>query len=370
MRQSPRAIRAIRETRRQRGLTLVELMIGLFVGMLVIGAVLYVFLGSRLTYKYNETLGRMQENGRVTIEMVGHDLRMAGFIGCRRLAAYLPPPYATGSAADERIHFSTDFIDKVKTSLGLSEFDTLDLAKNGFVFSRELPDQVSGTDSLVALSGSSEIRLAALMSSGSGDILTTETVPAGPAIISDCRLDKLSLSETTSTGLPASAEAFWVETAGSTITGNNFVRAYGTDASITPISAISYSIRETGRIDGRGNAVLALFRNDDELIEGARDLCVRYGIAANSSNEAVGEYLRKKQIDEKTDWKEDDWKKVIAIRVELLLASVDDNTVDLEQSAMPQSAIPFCDGDFTPGDRRMYKVFSTTAGLRNQVRQP
>ncbi|WP_341649485.1 PilW family protein [Thauera humireducens] len=140
--------------RQQRGLTLVELMIGLLVGMLVIGAVLYVFLGSRLTYKYNDTMGRIQENGRVAIEMIGQDVRMAGFIGCRRLAAYLPPPSATGSISAESIYFSDDFTNAIKTNLGLSE---LNLADKGFVFSQEIDDQVEGTDSLAVLAGSTEI---------------------------------------------------------------------------------------------------------------------------------------------------------------------------------------------------------------------
>lgn len=347
--------------RQQRGLTLVELMIGLIVGMLVIGAVLYVFLGTRLTYKYNDTMGRLQENGRTAIDMIGQDLRMAGFIGCRRLAAYLPPPTAAGSISASSIYFSDEFTNAVKTSLGLSE---LKLADSGFVFSHEVTDQVSGTDSLTVLSGSTEIPLATLMSSGAADIVTTDTVPKGPAIISDCRFDSLSLSDTTPTGVPAPAEAFMVTEAGTTIKHASYVfqRAYDTDASVTPISAVSYSIRETKRNDNNGNTVLALFRNNDELIEGARDLCVRYGVAANSSNEAVGEYVEADEVE--------DWKQVIAVRVELLLASVDDNVVDTRAAVPTLCDRPQPDEDELVLNRRMYKVFSTTVGLRNQVRQP
>lgn len=347
--------------RQQRGLTLVELMIGLLVGMLVIGAVLYVFLGSRLTYKYNDTMGRIQENGRVAIEMIGQDVRMAGFIGCRRLAAYLPPPSATGSISAESIYFSDDFTNAIKTNLGLSE---LNLADKGFVFSHEIDDQVEGTDSLAVLAGSTEVPLAELMADGAAAIVTSETVPAGPAIVSDCRFDRLSLSDTAPSGVPASAEAFLVSTEGKTIAhaGYAFQRAYDTDASITPISAVSYSIRETGRTDSDGNAVRSLFRNGDELIEGARDLCVRYGVAENSSNEAVAEYVEADDVG--------DWKQVIAIRIELLLASVDDNSVDTAAAVPTLCDRPVPDEDDRVFDRRMYKVFSTTVGLRNQVRQP
>lgn len=347
--------------RQQRGLTLVELMIGLLVGMLVIGAVLYVFLGSRLTYKYNDTMGRIQENGRVAIEMIGQDVRMAGFIGCRRLAAYLPPPTATGSISAESIYFWDGFTEAIAASVGLTAGE-LDLADRGFVFSQELEDQVLETDSLTVLSGSSEIQLAAFMANELSDIVTADPVPAGPAIISDCRFDNLSRSDSTPTGTPAPAEAFLITEAGTTIEHGAFLRTYDTDATVTPISAVSYSIRETGRTDNDGNAVLSLFRNGDELIEGARDLCVRYGVAENSSNEAVAEYVEADDVG--------DWKQVIAIRIELLLASVDDNSVDTAAAVPTLCDRPVPDEDDRVVDRRMYKVFSTTVGLRNQVRQP
>ncbi|WP_341645047.1 PilW family protein [Thauera sp. SDU_THAU2] len=148
--------------RQQYGLTLVELMIGLIVGMLVIGAVLYVFLGSRLTYKYNDTMGRLQENGRIATEMIGQDLRMTGFIGCRRLAAYLRAG-STGSHGDvlvSGIEKGSDFSNAIASGVGVAA-DKLDLADTGFVFTQTLPDQVLDTDSLTVLTGSAEIRLAA-----------------------------------------------------------------------------------------------------------------------------------------------------------------------------------------------------------------
>ena len=368
------------DIRRQHGVTLVELMIGLMVGLIVIGAVLYVFLGSRLTYKYNDAMGRIQENGRIAIDMIGQDVRMAGFIGCRRLASYLPPPSASGSISAQMINFSTPFTNAIAAGVGVDASE-LKLAERGFIFSQILNDQISGTDSLTVLSGNTEIPLAALMANSSSNIVTTSHVPAGPAIISDCRFDSLSLSDASPSGVPAPAEAFVVPTAGTTIehTGNVFQRAYDTDASVTPISTVTYSIRATERNDNTGNTVLALFRDNVELVEGARDLCVRYGVAENASNEAVGEYVTANALDDPSS--EFDWKSVIAVRIELLLASVDDNVLDTDAEVPmlcdrgePPSATPDDpdaeDSAETALDRRMYKIFTTTVGLRNQVRQP
>lgn len=339
--------------RRQLGLSLIELMIGLVIGLIIVGAVLYVFLGSRLTYQYNDAMGRIQENGRIAIDLISQDLRMTGFIGCRRLWSYLPSAN-TGSIAAESIRFSDDFEEAIETSIGLVE-GALNLASSGFVFSVALPNQVTGTDSVTVLKGASEIPLAAFMSSESANVTAASSVPVGPAIISDCRFDNLSLSDTSPTGIPATAEGFHVATAGTDVAHTTaFQRAYGTDAGITPIGAVSYSIRATGRNDNSGNAVLSLFRDGNELIEGARDLCVRYGVATNASNASVGSYVAAGAVT--------DWKRVVAIRIELLLASIDDGTVDSAQPAMN-----FCGATFTPADRRMYRVFTTTVGLRNQI---
>lgn len=343
---------------KQLGLTLVELMIGLVIGMIIIGAVLYVFLGSRLTYQYNDTMGRIQENGRIAVDMMENDLRMTGFIGCRRLWAYLPSAN-TGSIAAQSITFSAAFEAAIENSIGITS-GALDLATSGFVFNVALPDQVAGTDSVTILKGGTQIPLSEFMANEAGSMKTATTVPAGPAIISDCRFDTLSLSDNSPTGVPATAEGFMVTAAGTTIAHTEpFQRAYATDAGITPITATSYSIRATARTDSSGNPVLALFRDNDELIEGARSLCIRYGVATDPTNEAVGDYLAAAQVQALSN---DPWKRVVAIRIELLLASVDDNTVDITQSEMP-----YCGDVFAPADRRMYKIFTATVGLRNQI---
>lgn len=358
---APPLFRQRARKRGQTGLTLIELMIGLVIGLIVIGAVLYVFLGSRLTYKYNDAMGRIQENGRIAIDMISQDLRMTGFIGCRRLWAHLPAAN-TGSIAARSIYFSSGFNAAIESSLGLPA-GSLDLGRNGFIFSPAIPTQLANTDSVMVLGGTREIPLAEFMANEADDVTASSTVPEGPAIISDCRFDSLPLSDNSPTGVPAPAEGFMVTAAGTTITHSEFQRAYATDASITPISPISYSIRETGNRDNTGNFVRSLFRNDDELIEGVRDLCVRYGLATNSSNNAVGEYVEAPEDDE--------WQRVVSVRIELLLASVDDLVVDALGDVPLLCAnvgVPRPPPDPPlPPDRRMYTVFTATVSLRNQI---
>src|SRR5256885_69654 len=67
---------------RQRGLSLVELMISMTIGLIVMSALTYVFVGSRGAYRTGENLARVQEIGRFAIDYIGQDLRLVSFAGC------------------------------------------------------------------------------------------------------------------------------------------------------------------------------------------------------------------------------------------------------------------------------------------------
>jgi type IV pilus assembly protein PilW len=67
---------------RMRGLTLVELMISMMLGLLVVGSASAIFISNRQTYRATEGLGRVQENGRMAFEMMARDLREAGGSPC------------------------------------------------------------------------------------------------------------------------------------------------------------------------------------------------------------------------------------------------------------------------------------------------
>jgi type IV pilus assembly protein PilW len=64
------------------GLTLVELMIALMLGLLVVGSASAIFISNRQTYRATEGLGRVQENGRMAFELMARDLREAGGNPC------------------------------------------------------------------------------------------------------------------------------------------------------------------------------------------------------------------------------------------------------------------------------------------------
>lgn len=68
--------------RRAAGLTLVELMVAITIGLIITAAVTQIYVASRTTYTLEEGLARVQENGRFAVEFLAYDLRMAGYTGC------------------------------------------------------------------------------------------------------------------------------------------------------------------------------------------------------------------------------------------------------------------------------------------------
>lgn len=66
----------------QQGMTLIEIMIALLIGAFLLGGILHIFINSKQTYRMQEGLSRMQENGRFAMSFLERDIRMAGFWGC------------------------------------------------------------------------------------------------------------------------------------------------------------------------------------------------------------------------------------------------------------------------------------------------
>lgn len=67
--------------RTQAGLTLIELLIAITIGLIILAAIVGVFISNNKTYRENDALATMQDNARFALDLMGRDLQMAGFLG-------------------------------------------------------------------------------------------------------------------------------------------------------------------------------------------------------------------------------------------------------------------------------------------------
>jgi len=79
--------RILPDRRAQHGLTLIELMVSIAIGLVVVGAVSYTYLGAKGAYRGNESVARIQEAGRFALDAITRDIRRAGALGCGSLVS-------------------------------------------------------------------------------------------------------------------------------------------------------------------------------------------------------------------------------------------------------------------------------------------
>ncbi|WP_295395038.1 PilW family protein [uncultured Thiodictyon sp.] len=77
-----------------RGLSLVELMIALALGLLLIAAVGTVYLGGNRTYRAEQDAAQIQDAGRYALDVIGRALRQAGYANTSSSQAAAVVPFA------------------------------------------------------------------------------------------------------------------------------------------------------------------------------------------------------------------------------------------------------------------------------------
>ncbi|WP_457789154.1 PilW family protein [Pseudomonas sp. PL-6] len=85
---------------RQRGLSIVELLVALVISMLLLTGVVQVFFSSKQTYASNEAASRLQENGRFALEFIAQSARHAGYVEAANTTTAPPNPIATPGATN------------------------------------------------------------------------------------------------------------------------------------------------------------------------------------------------------------------------------------------------------------------------------
>ena len=67
--------------RREFGVSLVELLVAIVIGLILLLGVIQIYLTTKQSYNAQAELARMQENGRFAMDLITRDLRRAGFWG-------------------------------------------------------------------------------------------------------------------------------------------------------------------------------------------------------------------------------------------------------------------------------------------------
>lgn len=103
---------------RQTGLSLIELMIAMALGVVLLLGLVQIFSGVRVSFSSADSLARIQENSRFGLEFLRRDLRMAGHTGClneyRRFSAPSTRAYDRRGFVNHFINATTHTRDDVE----------------------------------------------------------------------------------------------------------------------------------------------------------------------------------------------------------------------------------------------------------------
>lgn len=108
--------------KRVQGLSLIELMIAILIGLFLLIGVIQVFAAARTAYQLSSGLARAQENGRFAVDYLQRDIRLTGHFGCINDQARLQ------TAGNLNSHLSTATDDRLNFAVSLQGYEANDTA--------------------------------------------------------------------------------------------------------------------------------------------------------------------------------------------------------------------------------------------------
>ncbi|MDR3352535.1 MAG: prepilin-type N-terminal cleavage/methylation domain-containing protein [Zoogloeaceae bacterium] len=162
------------------GFTLVELMVAAVLGVIVLLAVSYAYIGNRYNYLMNAELSRMQESGRAALDVIARSLENAGFAGCRAA----PGDVQVTSDVD------ADWVSWLKMGFLVDSGGGSVTGLDGYtpqlrVFG-PLEMGVVAVTGEPGSDGKIPVRTGPTLSAMAQIILPGKSIPGGPMLISDC----------------------------------------------------------------------------------------------------------------------------------------------------------------------------------------
>jgi len=250
---------------KQQGLSLIELMIAIVISSLLMAGTIQIFVNNKQTYRVQEALSRLQENGRFAMQFLTRDIRMADFWGC------------AGSASK--------VTNRVQSADGGITVPPIDMGTGG----------VNGTDN-TGLNGSDSITLQGAY--GSGLSIASHNVNDASFSLNTVNHGLVDGDLVLATDCNK-ADQFMITNANSgstvTIVGNTGVAHNNLENSGKP--ALQYPEGDILKVFNYGYTIKAgasgepaLFRRinstDQELVEGIENMQIKYGEDTDSDGTA------------------------------------------------------------------------------------
>ena len=360
--------------RRQRGATLVELMIALVLGLALVAGTIQIFTGNRVTYQFTDDLARIQENARFTLDHIAFNARMSGYRGCLADVVVFNNLDTPNAFRDD---IENGLIGHNANGSGAGEVFTATAkdpapSANLTDWTPALPPELNnlvipGSDVLIvrSISGPANTLVAPFTTATGIFVPNTHDYAIGEILVAtDCQ--KASIFQLTDISAGSPLDQLLHADDSSFVPNNNasawgLNQAYGLGSEVARLQTHAFFV-------GRGaNNRPALFQlrlqwqnattSDfvpEELVSGIDTLQIRYGIDTDNSG-APNTWVSADAVA--------NWANVLSTEITLLARS------ETEYGTETDTVVyNLADTQFDPvDDRRLRQVFSTSVGVRNRL---
>ena len=357
----------MKDMNKQSGLTLVELLIASTLGLLLTLGVAQLFISSSDSFRMAEAIGRMQESGRLSQDILGRSIRNADYWGCINFADVDSVLDETHASYDPDLH---DFSSPEAIQFFIGDGTT---AANGTV-AIALKGARSPGISMTGMNPSSAVIDVSSLPSGL-------LAPSGVVLLTDCTngvvFQLTSVNETSlkighNTG--GSVEPGNIKKAGVCPNGSNsancFPDTYTSGDIFVPFAERYYIREDAGRrslvFEGIGGTGVV---GRQEIVSDVIDMQLQVGTGPQGDN--IVNNWQTVTAGNLAAINNTAVTYVKAIKVSLLIRSPEDGIASSRQSVCyPAWSDCSAGNNWTPAstaDRHYYRVYTATYSVRNRL---
>ncbi len=357
-------IQLVQHYKNRKGFTLVELMVAMVLGIIVLFAVTQVLNNNRLLTNTEVSLSRIQEAGRLAVNLLNKEFRKIGYHGCSNPGDMNVTVMATSGVDSD---FGATSLRGYEVGAGGTFSPALDASSSLSV--------IQGTGVRQARVGSDVIqikyadRTGAKLTGNTDPVNANIQVDSNPtglsqndiAIVSDC--NSAHIFQITNVSTTGGSSIVTMAHASSNNSPHKMLPGYTTDADLLSYYDATYFVADTGR-NVRGSIdVYSLYRKmsnsatPEELVEGVEFFQVLYGEDVGSG--------RIRFVPAGTSGL--NMQSVVAIKFALLIQDfeVGQKDNDTRSYTLLDTTIPASGTLSHSGGKYLRKTFTSTVQLRN-----
>ena len=343
----------------QHGLTLIEVMIAITISLILLAGVMQIFTGSRQTYRVQDNMARLQENGRFAMSFLTRGVRASDYWGCLTGSTPATVINNLNPAGVGFVAFNGAGGIAGTDNTGLNGSDTLTLNTIAPVTGLTIVAPFMGTNpaaNIQVAPAANSLQLGDIVMVGDCESIDIFQIQAGTPGVTGTLIHGVGVPVGGPPAPPAGP---------GNLTGllSKPYTANRTPSLLTS-QAITYSIQP----DPANNNEPSLFQSVNGgipvvLVEGVENMQIRYGenTTAPAAPPAISDLSADRYVPAGTTLPVAlVMGNVVSVRISLVMRTQENN---VSTSVQPYD---FNGAVVTPTDRRLRRVFSTTISLRNR----